>query len=104
VHNAVLKSSEDGMASDVFWVTDLRGRKVRSSRCEGCLVFEKFMVIFLNSWCKHCLVCEKFLMSMFVVCAVLKSSEDGMASDVFWVTDLRGRQVRRSRCEVLCLV
>ncbi|WIA23781.1 hypothetical protein OEZ85_013464 [Tetradesmus obliquus] len=28
VHNAVLKSSEDGMASDVFWVTDLRGRKV----------------------------------------------------------------------------
>ncbi|KAF6264613.1 hypothetical protein COO60DRAFT_1634227 [Scenedesmus sp. NREL 46B-D3] len=28
VHNAVLKSSEDGMASDVFWVTDLRGRKL----------------------------------------------------------------------------
>jgi UTP:GlnB (protein PII) uridylyltransferase len=31
VHNAVLRSSEDGMASDVFWVTDLRGRKVGSS-------------------------------------------------------------------------
>lgn len=28
VHNAVLKSSKDGQATDVFWVTDLRGRKV----------------------------------------------------------------------------
>jgi hypothetical protein len=35
VHNAVLKSSEDGMASDVFWVTDLRGRKVKRSQHEA---------------------------------------------------------------------
>ena len=28
MHNAVLKTDADGRASDVFWVTDLRGRKV----------------------------------------------------------------------------
>eukprot|EP00878_Enallax_costatus_P001102 GHUV01001239.1.p1 GENE.GHUV01001239.1~~GHUV01001239.1.p1 ORF type:complete len:322 (+),score=48.37 GHUV01001239.1:268-1233(+) len=28
VHNAVLKTSEDGGANDTFWVTDLRGRKL----------------------------------------------------------------------------
>jgi hypothetical protein len=28
VHNAVLKTDAEGRASDVFWVTDLRGRKV----------------------------------------------------------------------------
>lgn len=29
VHNAVMRTDEEGRASDVFWVTDLRGRKVR---------------------------------------------------------------------------
>eukprot|EP00879_Flechtneria_rotunda_P003135 GHRR01003357.1.p1 GENE.GHRR01003357.1~~GHRR01003357.1.p1 ORF type:complete len:325 (+),score=48.97 GHRR01003357.1:589-1563(+) len=28
VHNAVLKTTDDGAAHDVFWVTDLRGRKL----------------------------------------------------------------------------
>lgn len=28
VHNAVLKTDDEGMAHDVFWVTDLRGRKL----------------------------------------------------------------------------
>lgn len=28
VHNAVLKTSDDGQATDTFWVTDLRGRKL----------------------------------------------------------------------------
>ncbi|KAF8060361.1 hypothetical protein HT031_004897 [Scenedesmus sp. PABB004] len=28
VHNAVLATSDDGGASDVFWVTDMRGRKL----------------------------------------------------------------------------
>jgi hypothetical protein len=71
------------MASDVFWVTDLPG-------AQG----EKFAVWTLPSLCEvhNCVVC--------LLSAVLKSSEDGMASDVFWVTVLR---VRISQCE-LCPV
>jgi hypothetical protein len=32
VHNAVLRTDDSGRASDVFWVTDLRGRKVGRGR------------------------------------------------------------------------
>lgn len=32
VHNAVLKTIEDGTAQDVFWVTDLQGRKLSDTR------------------------------------------------------------------------
>lgn len=46
VHNAVLKSDAEGRASDVFWVTDLRGRKLsESDASDVCERLEDFLSI-----------------------------------------------------------
>jgi len=44
VHNAVLKTDAEGRASDVFWVTDLRGRKLsESDAADVCERLEDFL-------------------------------------------------------------
>jgi UTP:GlnB (protein PII) uridylyltransferase len=64
VHNAVLKSSEDGMASDVFWVTDLRGRKVRKR-------------VHTRKMLRHCELCHEH-------CTGLEGSEYGTWSQTYF--------------------
>jgi hypothetical protein len=50
VNNAVLKTLEDGTAQDVFWVTDLNGRKVSNkAACRHQLGLQQQSQIFQSS-------------------------------------------------------